>query len=159
MSTKAKQSPATSTPATVSVESIAIPQDETSTAPDTANIKLMSLLEGPLSKNALETVMDALKRHYGLPSIPLLERAVKAASLAANANSAHGDMRARMPIVTEAVKDGKATKKDGVFSVRDTEGVTRDASKLTPEQRKTYNELVATVTAAKRLGILAAKVK
>jgi hypothetical protein len=64
-----------------------------------------------------------------------------------------------MPIVTEAVKDGKATKKDGVFSVRDTEGVTRDASKLTPEQRKTYNELVATVTAAKRLGILAAKVK
>ena len=104
-------------------------------------------------------LLESLAQAYGIPSASLVERALKAASIAANANSAHGDMRAKMPIIQEALKDGKATKREGAFSVRDTEGVTRDASKLTPEQRKVYNGLVTTITAAKHLGILAAKVR
>ncbi len=106
-----------------------------------------------------EIALAFLVSHYGLPSVSLAERALKAAVMVANANSAHGDMRTKMPVIQEIVKDGKATKKEGAFTVKDNEGVTRDASKLTPEQRRAYNALVVTVTAAKHLGILAAKVK
>jgi hypothetical protein len=106
-----------------------------------------------------QAAIACLVECYGITSASLLERAIKAAMMAANANALHGDMRAKMPIIQEVLKDGKATKREGVFSVRDTEGVTRDASKLTPEQRKAYNALVVTITAAKHLGILAAKVR
>lgn len=134
-----KPSKANATAPAIPVESIAIPATTQEITPDAALAVLVS--------------------HYGLTSASLAERALKAASIAANANALHGDMRAKMPIIHEALKDGKATKREGVFSVRDTEGVTRDASKLTPEQRKAYNALVTTITAAKHLGILAAKVR
>lgn len=140
---KPSKAPATSAPATsaVSIESIAL---NDTPAPAPAII-------------TPEQALACLKDHFGVPSIQLLERGIKAALMASAASSRHGDIKSRLPIIAEVVKDGKATKRDGAVSVRDTEGVTRDASKMSADERKAFNELVTTVTAAKRLGILASK--
>lgn len=96
-----------------------------------------------------------LVSYYGLTSASIAERALKAASLASNANSAHGAMRSKLPIVSESEKLGKVSKD----FVTDGDKVKRDASSLSSDERKRYNSLRDIVEAAKLLGILAPKAR
>ncbi len=126
-----------------------------SAAPNPVAVEAVSIPETPQATMTPEAALALLVSHYGIPSASLAERALKAASLAANANSAHGAIRSKLPILSEAEKLGKAGKE----LVKDSDKVTRDASSLSSDQRKEYNRLTSLIEAAKLLGILAPKAR
>ena len=116
-----------------------------------------AIIDTPQTAPAItpELALAFLVSHYGVPSASIAERALKASLLASNANSTHGAMRAKLPVISELEKLGKAN----ANTVTDSDSVKRDASSLSSDQRKEYNRLQKLIEAAKLLGILAPKAR
>jgi hypothetical protein len=106
----------------------------------------------------LESALEFLKLHYGIPSVSLVERGVKAALVASRASARHGSF------VAEAVRygvpvesNGKTT--SGTVSRRKTlqKGAKLDyfLATLTKEQKASRSLSASQVSAAETLGIIA----
>lgn len=164
MSRRSTSVPATSAPATIPAESIAIPQADPATGltikgtPDEAIALQVLNTSDKLSETALAAVLGAISRHYGVPSDKLVIRGIQAALTASKASSRHGSF------ISEAIRYGVPTEVNGKTTTGTVsrrkvlaKGAKLDAflATLSKEQKASRSLSASQVSAAETLGILA----
>jgi uncharacterized protein YcaQ len=154
MSTKSKQTPATSAPTSVSAESIAIPQDITPPTPPTPptpeEIKAQELKAKQEKEAAYQAALETVRSFHRVASTDLVHKSALAAKLASVANTSYARLEASLPVLKNEHIIGSVNKDKS----RSGSKVERDTSHLEPEEVKAHKDNAAITKAARLLGIL-----